>query len=44
MAYAAQRAKGPVMVRTTNIAVVNFYKSLGYEDGGVLVLGKFLDG
>lgn len=33
-----------LMVRTTNAAVVDFYKSLGYEDGEVLVLGKFLDG
>jgi ribosomal protein S18 acetylase RimI-like enzyme len=31
-----------VMVRTTNITVVDFYKSLGYQDGEVLVLGKFL--
>jgi ribosomal protein S18 acetylase RimI-like enzyme len=32
-----------LMVRTTNAAVVAFYESLGYEDGEVLVLGKFLD-
>jgi ribosomal protein S18 acetylase RimI-like enzyme len=32
-----------LMVRTTNTAVVDFYRSLGYEDGEVLVLGKFLD-
>jgi ribosomal protein S18 acetylase RimI-like enzyme len=32
------------MVRTTNDAVVGFYESLGYEDGEVVVLGKFLDG
>jgi ribosomal protein S18 acetylase RimI-like enzyme len=32
-----------VMVRTTNTAVVGFYESLGYQDGEVLVLGKFLD-
>ncbi len=31
-----------LMVRTTNTAVVDFYKSLGYEDGEVVVLGKFL--
>jgi ribosomal protein S18 acetylase RimI-like enzyme len=33
-----------LMVRTTNAPVVRFYESLGYEDGEVLVLGKFLDG
>lgn len=33
-----------LMVRTTNKAVVAFYESLGYEDGEVVVLGKFLDG
>jgi ribosomal protein S18 acetylase RimI-like enzyme len=33
-----------LMVRTTNDAVVGFYESLGYEDGEVVVLGKFLDG
>lgn len=32
-----------LMVRTTNAALVAFYESLGYEDGEVLVLGKFLD-
>ncbi len=32
-----------LMVRTTNTSVVAFYDSLGYEDGEVLVLGKFLD-
>ncbi len=32
-----------LMVRTTNTGVVAFYESLGYEDGGVVVLGKFLD-
>jgi ribosomal protein S18 acetylase RimI-like enzyme len=31
-----------LMVRTTNAAVVAFYECLGYEDGEVLVLGKFL--
>jgi ribosomal protein S18 acetylase RimI-like enzyme len=36
--------KGNLMVRTTNTAVVDFYKSLGYEDGEVVVLGKFLEG
>lgn len=35
--------KVQLMVRTTNAAVVEFYESLGYEDGEVLVLGKFLD-
>jgi ribosomal protein S18 acetylase RimI-like enzyme len=33
-----------LMVRTTNTGVVAFYEALGYEDGEVLVLGKFLDG
>jgi ribosomal protein S18 acetylase RimI-like enzyme len=33
-----------LMVRTTNTAVVDFYKCLGYEDGEVVVLGKFLKG
>lgn len=33
-----------LMVRTTNTAVVAFYESLGYEDGDVVVLGKFLHG
>lgn len=32
-----------LMVRTTNTGVVAFYEALGYEDGGVVVLGKFLD-
>lgn len=32
-----------LMVRSTNAAVVAFYTSLGYEDGDVVVLGKFLD-
>lgn len=32
-----------LMVRTTNAAVVAFYQTLGYKDGEVLVLGKFLD-
>jgi ribosomal protein S18 acetylase RimI-like enzyme len=32
-----------VMVRTTNTGVAGFYRSLGYQDGEVLVLGKFLD-
>ena len=31
-----------LMVRTTNRAVVAFYEALGYEDGEVVVLGKFL--
>lgn len=33
-----------LMVRSTNADVVAFYKALGYEDGDVVVLGKFLDG
>jgi ribosomal protein S18 acetylase RimI-like enzyme len=32
-----------LMVRTANTAVVAFYESIGYEKGGVVVLGKFLD-
>ncbi len=32
-----------LMVRTTNVAVLAFYESLGYEDGKVVVLGKFLE-
>lgn len=32
-----------LMVRTTNVAVLAFYESLGYEDGEVAVLGKFLE-
>lgn len=32
-----------LMVRTTNSAVIAFYEALGYEDGEVVVLGKFLD-
>ena len=31
-----------VMVRKTNTAVVAFYEALGYADGEVVVLGKFL--
>ena len=31
------------MVRTTNAAVVAFYQALGYQDGEVFVLGKFLN-
>jgi ribosomal protein S18 acetylase RimI-like enzyme len=31
-----------LMVRTTNAAVLAFYESLGYADGEVVVLGKFL--
>jgi len=37
-------AKVNLMVRTTNTDVVAFYASLGYENGDVLVLGKFLNG
>lgn len=33
-----------LMVLSTNAAVVEFYKSLGYKEGDVVVLGKFLDG
>jgi ribosomal protein S18 acetylase RimI-like enzyme len=32
-----------LMVRTTNSAVIAFYESLGYKDGEVVVLGKFLE-
>jgi ribosomal protein S18 acetylase RimI-like enzyme len=35
--------KVQLMVRTTNAAVVAFYEALGYQDGEVVVLGKFLD-
>jgi ribosomal protein S18 acetylase RimI-like enzyme len=31
-----------LMVRSTNRAVLAFYEALGYEDGQVVVLGKFL--
>jgi ribosomal protein S18 acetylase RimI-like enzyme len=32
-----------LMVRTTNSAVIAFYEALGYQDGEVVVLGKFLN-
>jgi ribosomal protein S18 acetylase RimI-like enzyme len=32
-----------LMVRRENQAVVSFYESLGYTDGEVVVLGRFLD-
>ena len=32
-----------LMVRTTNSAVIAFYEALDYKNGGVVVLGKFLD-
>ena len=32
-----------LMVRTTNVDVLAFYESLGYEDGEVVVLGRFLE-
>ena len=32
-----------LMVRSTNSDVIAFYETLGYEDGEVVVLGKFLD-
>lgn len=32
-----------LMVRATNVDVRAFYESLGYEDGEVVVLGKFLE-
>ncbi|GAC1611301.1 MAG: GNAT family acetyltransferase [Mycobacteriales bacterium] len=32
-----------LMVRTTNSAVIAFYEALGYEDGEVVVLGRFLE-
>ena len=31
-----------IMVRTWNRSVVAFYDALGYEDGAVVVLGRFL--
>jgi ribosomal protein S18 acetylase RimI-like enzyme len=31
-----------LMVRSTNAGVVDFYERLGYEDGEVVVLGKWL--
>jgi ribosomal protein S18 acetylase RimI-like enzyme len=34
--------KVQLMVRTSNSAVVAFYRSLDYEVGEVVVLGKFL--
>ena len=42
--WLAQRGvpKVQLMVRTTNAAVVAFYQALGYQDGEVVVLGKFL--
>lgn len=33
-----------LMVRAGNSSVIAFYEKLGYGDGDVLVLGKFLDG
>lgn len=33
-----------LMVRRTNHGVLSFYESLGYQDGEVVVLGRFLDG
>jgi len=38
-----QVPKVNLMVRATNTAVVGFYEALGFEDGEVVVLGKFLD-
>jgi ribosomal protein S18 acetylase RimI-like enzyme len=32
-----------LMVRHANQAVTAFYQALGYEDGGVVVLGRFLN-
>ena len=32
-----------LMVRKTNADAIGFYTALGYEDGEVVVLGKFLD-
>jgi ribosomal protein S18 acetylase RimI-like enzyme len=32
-----------LMVRTTNEAVLGFYQRLGYTDGEVVVLGRWLD-
>ncbi|WP_445996881.1 GNAT family acetyltransferase [Okibacterium fritillariae] len=34
--------KVQLMVRSTNAGVVDFYERLGYEDGEVVVLGKWL--
>ena len=31
-----------LMVRQTNRGVISFYESLGYQDGDVVVLGRFL--
>jgi len=31
-----------LMVRSTNAGVVRFYEAIGYEDGEVVVLGRFL--
>lgn len=43
--WARERAvpKIQLMVRQTNQGVIEFYESLGYEDGEVVVLGRFLD-
>lgn len=35
--------KVQLMVRQTNQDVVSFYESLGYQDGEVVVLGRFLN-
>ncbi len=35
--------KVQLMVRTTNSDVIAFYRALGYVDGEVVVLGRFLD-
>jgi ribosomal protein S18 acetylase RimI-like enzyme len=32
-----------LLVRTENSAVLGFYQKLGYEDGGVLSLGRLID-
>ena len=35
--------KVQLMVRQANQGVISFYESLGYQDGEVVVLGRFLD-
>ena len=44
-AWLAQRGvpKVNLMVRNSNRNAVSFYAALGYEDGDVVVLGRFLD-
>ncbi len=35
--------KVQLMVRQANQGVISFYESIGYQDGEVVVLGRFLD-